>query len=63
MVTMICPRCEWIGPIRGCVPDVDGHGSLGCPECFELVEEADLINEDAGDKKATVGDPGRPLDH
>lgn len=33
-----CPGCGWTGTVGECEGDVDGAGSLGCPECLALVE-------------------------
>ena len=32
-----CPACDWIGVVFDCEPDVDGDGSLGCPNCNKVV--------------------------
>lgn len=34
---MRCPKCSWRGPVGACEPDVDGDGSLGCPQCETVV--------------------------
>jgi len=31
--------CGWIGTVGTSEPDVDGEGSLGCPECLRVVEQ------------------------
>lgn len=36
-VACIC-SCGWCGTIGECEPDVDGDGSLGCPECLEVLD-------------------------
>jgi len=36
-VKMKCPSCGWEGTVADCEPDVDGDGSLGCPDCFCIV--------------------------
>ncbi len=33
-----CGDCGWSGVVLDCVGDVDGEGSLGCPECLKVVE-------------------------
>lgn len=33
-----CGRCGWTGTVWDCEGDVDGDGSLGCPECLAAVE-------------------------
>lgn len=33
--------CGWVGVVWDCEPDVDGDGSLGCPECFKVVKIKD----------------------
>jgi len=38
-VPMKCPVCKWSGTVDECYPDVDGDGSLGCPDCLSVVEE------------------------
>jgi hypothetical protein len=30
--------CGWTGTVYDCEPDVDGDGSLGCPECEKVIE-------------------------
>lgn len=30
--------CGWSGTVWGCEADVDGDGSLGCPECGRVIE-------------------------
>jgi hypothetical protein len=30
--------CGWTGTVWDCEPDVDDDGSLGCPECFKVVQ-------------------------
>lgn len=37
-VEMEC-KCGWIGTVDCCIPDVDGEGSLGCPECERVAKE------------------------
>ena len=37
--------CGWSGIVDDLEPDVDGEGSLGCPECMKVVE---VIVERAG---------------
>jgi len=32
-----CCTCGWKGRVFDCVPDCDGDGSLGCPECGKFV--------------------------
>jgi hypothetical protein len=32
-----CPNCHWRGTVSGCIPDVNGNGSLGCPDCRWIV--------------------------
>lgn len=32
-----CLNCNWAGTVGDCEPDVDGDGSLGCPQCGEVV--------------------------
>lgn len=44
-VQMICPNCNWTGPVADCEPDVDGDGSLGCPECEGIVTETETEKE------------------
>ncbi len=34
-VKVQCGLCRWKGQVRDCEPDVDGDGSLGCPECYQ----------------------------
>lgn len=36
-VECTCSGCGWIGTVGNCEPDVDGDGSLGCPECLTVV--------------------------
>lgn len=31
-----CP-CGWYGTVGDCEPDIDGDGSLGCPECDAII--------------------------
>jgi len=31
-------NCGWVGTVDEAVPDVDGDGSLGCPECFSVMQ-------------------------
>ncbi|MFH1738997.1 MAG: hypothetical protein ABIH23_08310 [bacterium] len=38
-VRMICESCGWEGSVYQCEPDCDGDGSLGCPNCGEIVGE------------------------
>jgi len=40
-VLMICPKCDAISTVGACEPDVDGEGSLGCPQedCGGVVRE------------------------
>lgn len=40
-VLMICPLCDAISTVGTCEPDVDGDGSLGCPQadCGGVVHE------------------------
>ena len=38
-VIMKCDSCGWIGPVSETEPDIDGDGSLGCPECGEIVRD------------------------
>lgn len=33
-----CLECDWNGTVWDCEPDVDGDGSLGCPECLAVVK-------------------------
>lgn len=33
-----CSRCGWWGTVYEAEPDVDGDGSLGCPQCLSVVE-------------------------
>ena len=32
-----CPRCDWVGCVGDCYPDIDDDGSLGCPHCLAVV--------------------------
>ena len=32
-----CDKCGWGGTVDSCEPDVDGDGSLGCPDCLSVV--------------------------
>lgn len=45
-VQMRCDNCEWTGTVWECEPDVDGDGSLGCPECLEIVIEKNTGDND-----------------
>lgn len=29
--------CGWQGTVYDCEPDIDGDGSLGCPECGKVI--------------------------
>lgn len=29
--------CGWQGIVEDCIPDVDGNGRLGCPECEAII--------------------------
>jgi len=31
-------KCGWSGTVYDAVPDVDGDGSLGCPDCDRLLD-------------------------
>ncbi len=31
--------CGWTGTVAACTPDVDGEGSLGCPQCGRVVPD------------------------
>ena len=33
-----CSRCGWWGTVYEAEPDIDGDGSLGCPQCLSVVE-------------------------
>lgn len=33
-----CDNCGWSGVVLDCEGDVDGEGSLGCPQCLKVVE-------------------------
>lgn len=33
-----CDDCGWSGVVLDCEGDVDGEGSLGCPQCLKVVE-------------------------
>lgn len=47
-VACIC-SCGWRGTVYDCEPDVDGDGSLGCPECLKVIEtEYDKIASQKG---------------
>jgi len=35
---MFCPVCNWTGLVEETEPDIDGDGSLGCPNCYAVVE-------------------------
>lgn len=39
-ITEVEMKCKygWIGTVWNCKPDVDGDGSLGCPECLKVIE-------------------------
>lgn len=39
-VKTLCRQCDWYGTVYDCEPDVDGEGSLGCPECGAIVDES-----------------------
>jgi hypothetical protein len=30
-------QCGWSGTVDDCIPDVDGRGNLGCPECGRII--------------------------
>lgn len=36
-VRVECITCGWIGMVGDCEPDIDGEGSLGCPECCSII--------------------------
>jgi hypothetical protein len=38
-----CPECGWKGVTGDAEPDVDGEGSLGCPECYKPTKEGRLV--------------------
>jgi hypothetical protein len=33
-----CSRCGWWGTVGEAEPDVDGDGSLVCPQCMSIVK-------------------------
>lgn len=33
-----CLACGWVGTVYDCEGDIDDDGSLGCPECLNIVE-------------------------
>ena len=38
ITSVVCTcSCGWVGTVVQCRPDVDGDGSLGCPECGTVV--------------------------
>lgn len=34
-----CQYCDWFGTVYDCEPDVNGEGSLGCPECSRVMRD------------------------
>lgn len=30
-------QCGWRGTVNECIPDIDGGGNLGCPECNRII--------------------------
>lgn len=42
-----CDSCLWHGIVDDCIPDIDGDGNLGCPECGEIVETEKIEADDA----------------
>ncbi len=42
---MKCTKCEWEGKLGECEPDIDGDGSLGCPECNEIAHEKGKLDK------------------
>ena len=56
-VATFCHKCGWVGTVETCEPDVDGDGSLGCPECNSVVESL-LTDEEKkmnDEKKSITG--------
>jgi hypothetical protein len=33
----LCSNCGWMGTVYDCESDIDGDGSLGCPECETVI--------------------------
>lgn len=56
-VTVVCPECGWCGVVRDCAPDVDGDGSLGCPDCLSVVTELQRVYLDV---RMVIGDENLP---
>jgi len=40
-VVATCVGCGWRGTVEDCVPDCDDDGSLGCPQCQQIVRTED----------------------
>ena len=49
-VPMICPKCDWKGVVAQAEPDVDGEGSLGCPECQTVLKMKGEGNDNTAGK-------------
>jgi hypothetical protein len=41
---MVCTVCGLITLVGDCEPDIDGEGSLGCPDCKCLMKETRPLN-------------------
>jgi len=36
-VECTCRVCHWHGIVGNCIPDIDGDGNLGCPNCDAVI--------------------------
>ena len=59
-VKCYCQYCNWFGTLKDCEPDIDGDGSLGCPECSRVMR--DISKYDILERVAGLGEIERAIE-
>lgn len=46
-----CSLCDWHGTVAEAEPDIDGEGTLGCPDCLEQGERVPVRPDSASESR------------